>query len=165
VRSLVVVLVLLAGCGDDDVADPDMVQTLVVKPPHDSTRFSVPAKARRCGDGRSLLLEAASQAGSGVLVMFKVPDSVTAGSYPVLWAGDTAARKGAMVSVRYVIRDSPSSFALDSGTVDLERAGERLRGRIVGRGIENAIRMFASVEFHDVPLRPSTDTVNCLYQS
>ena len=135
------------------------MQGMVVRPPKDTTRFSLPAFARRCDDGRSLLIEAASPQGSGVVIRLKSGDSIAAGSYPVLWPDDTASRRGATVAVRYVVREVANSFVLDSGTVDVQRDGATLGAHVVGRGVENAIRMFAAVDFSDVPLR--ADTASC----
>jgi hypothetical protein len=162
VKRLVIALVLFAGCKDSDDQEPVNGQAMVVRPPQDTTRFTVPASARRCHDGRSLLIEAASRGGSGILLRVKYEDSLTSGTYPVLWPDDTASRRGATVAVRYVVREVASSFVLDSGTVDVQHSGNTLGAHVVGRGVENAIRMFATADLRAVPLR--ADTVSCRYQ-
>lgn len=161
-KHSVTMLLLLVGCSPHDESEPADARAMVVKPPQDTTRFTTPATVRRCHDGRSLLFEAVGREGSGVLIRIKYGDSLAAGSYPVIWPDDTAAQRGATVAVRYVVREVANSFALDSGTVDLDRNGNKLGARVIGRGVENAIRMFATADVREIPL--AADTASCRYQ-
>jgi len=116
----------------------------------------------RCAGESSVLLESANPEGSGVLLRVRYRDSLVSGSYPVAAPGDTAAVPAAVVAVRYLIRETPHAFVLDSGTVHVQREDDKLGARIEGSGLENAIRTPARIEYHDVPLR--ADTVTCGYQ-
>jgi hypothetical protein len=140
-------------------SEPLLLKAMVVFPPRDTIRFELPASARRCSDGRSVLLESAGPEGSGVLVHLRYRDSLTSDSFPVVVPGDTATVPGATVAVRYLIRDTPHGSVLDSGAVVVRRDRRKIGGRIAGSGLENAIRTPARIEYHDVPLL--TDTVSC----
>lgn len=112
-----------------------------------------------------MLLEAVSPEGSGVLVRLRYRDSLVAATYRIIVPRDTTT-PGAMVAVRYLLRDVAHAFFFDTGTVQLRREGRgaRISGRIVGSGIENAIRTPTRIEYHDVPLARPTDTVSCVAQ-
>lgn len=154
---------LLTCCrGGGGADEPVRLQAMVVFPPKDTIRFALPATTHRCNDGRSLLLEAASPRGSGVLVRLRYGDTLVAGQYPVIIPSDTTAQRGATVAVRYLIREVAHGFSFDSGAVDVRRDGRTLRAHVEGRGVENAIRVFATVDYRDLPL--PGDTVPCLYQ-
>jgi hypothetical protein len=116
----------------------------------------------RCAGENSILLEAASPEGSGVLLRVRYRDSLVSGSYPVTMPGDTGAGPAAIVAVRYFVREASHGFVLDSGTVNVERRGGNVGAHIKGSGIENGIHTPARIEYRDVPLR--TDTVTCAYQ-
>lgn len=152
---------LLTACGSP-VDEPLRLEATVAFPPRDTIRFSLPAITRRCSDGRSLLLEAVSPQGTGVLVRLRHGDSLIAGPYTITAPGDSTV-PGAQVAVRYLIREVPHGFAIDSGSVDVQRGGDAISTHIVGSGIENAIRQRAWVDFRDVPLGLPTDTVPCQY--
>lgn len=139
------------------------LEATVAFPPRDTIRFALPATTRRCTDGRALLLEAVSPQGTGVLVRLHHGDSLIAGPYTITAPGDSLTVPGAQVAVRYLVREVPHGFAIDSGSVDVERSGNAITAHIVGSGIENAIRQRAWVDFRDVPLAPRSDTVPCRY--
>jgi hypothetical protein len=153
---------LLAACGSPD-EEPLRLEATIAFPPHDTIRFALPATTRRCTDGRSLLLEAVSPQGTGVLVRLHHGDSLIAGPYTITAPGDSMTVPGARVAVRHLIREVPHGFAIDSGSVEVERSGDAITTHIVGSGIENAIRQHAWVDFRDVPLGPPSDTVPCRY--
>lgn len=136
---------------------------MVAFPPRDTVRFSLPATTHRCTDARSLVLEALSPEGNGVFVRLQYRDSLRAGSYPITTPGDTTA-PAAVVAVRYQLRETGHSFAADSGTVEVTRQDEKLKGRIHVTGVENGIRTPVRIEYHDVPLALAADTVPCAFQ-
>jgi hypothetical protein len=135
---------------------------MVAFPPKDTIRFELPAVIQHCSDGRSLLLEALSPEGSGVLLRLRYRDSVIPDSFPIVVPGDNTAFPGATVAIRYFIRDTPHGYVLDSGSAHVRRKGNKIDGRVTGAGLENAIRIPARIEYHDVPI--GTDTVPCQYQ-
>lgn len=110
-----------------------------------------------------MLLEAVSPEGHGVLVRLHYRDSLVTASYPVVVPGDTTA-PGAVVAVRYLLRDVTHAFFFDSGAVEVHRERKELSGRAEGSGIENAVRAHAQIQYHDVPLPARTDTVPCSFQ-
>jgi hypothetical protein len=118
---------------------------------------------RRCTDPRTVLLEAVSPEGNGVLLRFHFRDSLMTASYPVVVPGDTTA-PGAVVAVRYLIRDVSHAFTFDSGAVEIRREGKKVSGRADGSGIENAVRTPTHIQYHDVALPVRTDTVPCAFQ-
>jgi len=135
----------------------------VAFPPRDTIRFSLPATTHRCTDGRTLLLEAVSPEGNGVLVGLHVRDSLVAGSYPVVVPGDPTA-PGAVVAVRYLLRDAPHAFFFDSGAVQVRRERDKISGRADGSGVETGIRTPTHIQYHDVALPAPTDTVPCSFK-
>jgi hypothetical protein len=109
-----------------------------------------------------MLLEAVIPEGSGVLVLLHFRDSLVSASYPVVVPGDTAT-PGAVVTVRYLLRDVSHGFVFDSGAVQVRRAGDKVSGRADGTGVENAIRTPTHIEYHDVALPARTDTMPCSF--
>jgi hypothetical protein len=134
---------------------------MIAFPPRDTIRFALPATALHCSDGRSVLLEAVSPEGSGVLLRLRYRDSLVSDSFPVVVPDDTAAVPGAIVAVRYFLRDAPHGFVIDSGTARVTRERKSIGARIEGSGLENAVRTPTRIEYRDVPF--STDTVPCNY--
>jgi len=116
----------------------------------------------RCTDGRALLLEAVSPEGNGVLVRLHYRDSLVTATYRVVVPGDTTA-PGAVVAVRYLLREATHAFFFDSGTVQVHRERDKISGRAEGSGIENAIRTPTHIEYHDIALPARTDTVPCTF--
>jgi hypothetical protein len=142
---------------------PLLVDAVVAFPPRDTVRFSLPATTHHCSNGRSLLLEAVSPEGSGVLVRLRYRDSLVAARYRVVVPGDTTA-PAAQVIVRYVLRDVAHTFSFDTGAVVVRRGDSTLGGQVQGSGIENAIRTPTTIDYRDVPLTPASDTVSCAIQ-
>ena len=149
------------GCQGSD--RPATLDATIAFPPRDTVRFSLPATSHRCTGGRTILLEAVSAEGNGVLVRLHFRDSLVTASYPVVVPGDTTAL-GAVVALRYLLRDAPRGFFFDSGAVQIRRAGDRISGRADGTGVETGIRTPTHVEYHDVLLPARTDTVPCRFQ-
>jgi len=165
VRAVPALLVLLLGGACDGASrseQPLLLDATIAFPPRDTVRFSLPATTHRCTDGRAILLEAVSPEGSGVLVLLRFRDSLVSASFPVVAPGDTTA-PGAVVTVRYLIRDVSHGFFFDSGAVQLRRKAGRLAGHIEGSGIETGIHTPTRIEYHDVPLPLPTDTVSCAF--
>lgn len=153
---------MLLACGNEEDAQPLLLHAMVAFPPKDTILFDLPAVTRQCSDGRSLVFEAISPEGSGVLLRLRYRDSLTSDSFPIVAPGDTAAVPAAAVAIRYFIRDAPHGYVLDSGRVQVRRHGDRIAAQAQGAGLENAIRIPARVEFRDVPI--GRDTVPCGYQ-
>jgi len=156
---------VLAGCAKQDTDDqPRLLDAIVVFPPHDTVRFSVPATTHRCTEVHTLLIEGFGPEGSGVLVRLHYRDSLGSASYRAVPPGDTTA-PGAVVAVRYLLRESAHGFTFDTGSVQVTRAGDKLGGRMQGSGIENAIRTPTEIVYHDVPMPAARDTnVSCAFQ-
>lgn len=157
---------MLAGCHEgDDAADAQPLQYLdatVAFPPRDTARFSVPATTHRCTDGRTILVEAVSPEGNGVLLRLHYRDSLVAGSYPVVTPGDSTT-VGVLVAVRYVLRETPHAFFFDSGTVHVRRGRDRISGSAIGSGTESGIRTPTRIQYDDVALSARTDTAPCRF--
>lgn len=155
-------LLFLLACGNDEDEQPLLLHALIAFPPKDTILFDLPAATHQCSDGRSLLFEALSPEGSGVLLRLRYQGSLIPDSFPIVAPGDTAAVPAATVAIRYFIRDTPRGYVLDSGSVQVRRTGDRIEARVHGTGLENAIRIPARAEFRDVPI--GRDTVPCNYQ-
>jgi len=164
-RSVPALLLVLTGChgrdAPDDVQQPQLDAT-VAFPPRDTARFSVPATTHRCTDGRTILLEAVSPEGNGVLLRLHYRDSLMAASYPIVTPGDSTTA-GALVAVRYLLRDTPHGFFFDSGAVHVRRGRDKISGSADGSGIESGIRTPTRIQFHGVALPARTDTVPCSF--
>ena len=123
----------------------------------------MPAVARRCTDGRSLLLEGINLEGKGVMVLLRYGDTLTAGSYSLLTPGDSVADRGAAVAVRFLTGSQEYGLAIDSGTVTLALDGRgALDARVSGWGIQNAVRIGLEAAYEGLPV--SADTVPCHFQ-
>lgn len=152
----------MVGCHGtrDDVQQPRLMDAIIAFPPRDTARLSLPVTTHGCANRRMLLIEAIIPEGTGVLVRLQYRDSLVPGSYKIALPGDTTA-PGAVVAVRYLLRDVSHGFSFDSGAVELTREGQRIGGHIRGTGIESGIRTPSRIDFHDVPLPSQTDTVSC----
>lgn len=139
------------------------LRATVTRLPKDTAQFALPVAAYRCTDGRALLLQAAAPGGNGVLVRLQYGDSLAPGVYPIVTPGDTGTR-GAMVAIRYVIREAARSFWLDSGAVDFTRTAPALDAAITGAGIDAAFRASTVVQIEDVPVPLPSDTIQCRYE-
>ena len=154
------VLVLGVACGggaEAGGAEPLRLRATVGHPYADTVRFAVPAVARRCADGRSVLLEGAGERGDGVLVLLRGGDSL--GSFPLLAFGDSTTPRGARVAVRYMTRDVAHGFTPDSGVVEVTVRGEALGARVRGTGLEGGTRARLDAEYTGVAFAPAA--VSC----
>ena len=104
-----------------------------------------------------------SPEGSGVLVRLHFRDSLVSGSYPVIAPGDTTA-PGAVVAVRYLLRDASHGFFYDTGAVQLRLAAGKIAGHIQGSGTETGIHTPTRIDYRDIPLPLVTDTMPCSFQ-
>ena len=165
------ILALAAACGGDE--SPSLRAT-VVRPPHDTIYFAVPAVAHRCndggGEGRSLLVQGADERGNGALVRLRYGDSLATGPVPLIALGDSITPRGANVAVRYMKGDVAHGFSLDSGAVDPTATGESrgggaaLAARVRGSGLEGGVRVAAEVTYAGVPRPGAADSVSCRFQ-
>lgn len=127
----------------------------------DTVGFRIPIRARRCGDGHGVVLDG-GQHGNGLLVWLRngvgSPDS---GTYSLLSRGDSAAPRGAITSIRYILGTVAHGIIVDSGTATLAREQPPYAVHVKGNGAEVAIPARRSVELtaDNVPLE--SDTVNC----
>jgi hypothetical protein len=158
---------LLCGCG----RPPDTQTGSGVAHVHisitgggDTVGFRIPVRARRCADDRGVVLDGALH-GNGLLVWLRdgsgAPDG---GNYPLLSRGDSAAPRGAIASVRYILGTVAHGVIVDSGTATLTREQPPFAVHVKGNGAEVAIPGRRSVELtvDNAPLE--RDTVNCLVQ-
>ena len=98
-----------------------------------------------------------------MIVLLHFRDSLVAASYPVIVPGDTTA-PGAVVAVRYLLRDATRAFFFDTGAVQVRRDRDKISGRADGSGVETGIRTPTHIQYHDVALPARTDTVPCTFQ-
>ena len=127
----------------------------------DTVGFRIPVRARRCGDDRGVVLDGA-QHGNGLLVWLRdgvgAPDG---GNYPLLSRGDSAAPRGAIASVRYILGTVAHGVIVDSGSATLTREPPPYAVHVTGNGAEVAIQGRRSVESTADPVPLERDTVNC----
>jgi hypothetical protein len=152
---------LLTGCGREG-QEPVRLHGTVVRPPRDTVRVALPATFRMCEGGRALLLESIDPRGDGVLTLVRYGDSLTSKTYPILMSGDTLG-VGAAVGIRYLVRDVPRAFALDSGGVEIRWDKTRITAHVQGTGIENAVRTRATIDYRDVERAAGSDSLPCRY--
>lgn len=163
--ALVVLGLACDGAADAGGAEPLRLRATVGQPYADTVRFAVPAAARRCTDGRSVLLEGAAERGHGVLVLLRAGDSLgpsprpLAGAFPLLAFGDSTTPRGARVAVRYMTRDAAHGFTLDSGVVEVTVSGGALGARVRGTGLEGGTRARLDAEYTGVSFVPTA--VSC----
>jgi hypothetical protein len=161
----VVLVVLSVACGggaDVGGTEPPRLRATVGQPYDDTVRFAVPAVARRCADGRSVLLEGAGERGDGVLVLLRAGDSLNptpSGSFSLLTFGDSTTPRGARVSVRYMTHDVAHGFTLDSGVVEVTVRGAALGARVHGTGRDGGTRASLDAEYTGVSFAPAA--VSC----
>lgn len=130
----------------------------------DTVGFRIPVRARRCADDRGVVFDGA-QHGYGLLIWLRdgvgPPDG---GNYPLLSRGDSAAPRGAIASVRYILGSVAHGVIVDSGSATLTREQAPYAVHLKGNGAEVAIPGRRSVELtvDNAPLE--RDTVNCVVQ-
>lgn len=148
-----------AACKGGADEPPTRVRVTITHQPKDTTRLALPGAMRLCWGGRSLMLEALTPTGNGALLRVRYGDSLKSGSYPIRTPGDTTT-PGVVGALRYQVRDVPHAFSLDSGGVDIQRAGTTaISARARAAGLDNAVRVHAVLEFQDIPF--GHDTVPC----
>jgi hypothetical protein len=130
----------------------------------DTVGFRIPVRARRCADERGVVLDGALH-GNGLLIWLRdgvgPPDG---GNYPLLSRGDSAAPRGAIASVRYILGSVAHGVIVDSGSAILTRETPPYALHINGNGAEVAIPGRRSVEITADPVPLERDTVNCVVQ-
>jgi hypothetical protein len=143
---------------------------VVVRQPHDTTRFDAPLRAYRCGGGggaRGGLLVMGVNGGNGIAVWLRSPDTLASGAWTLLQRGDTVSARGALVAARFMLGDIAHGTTLDSGTVRVTRIdGRSGSGGAVavlahGMGIEAVLaqRLTLEATLDAVPI--GADTVPC----
>ena len=150
---------LLAGCGRGDQQAVQLRAT-VTRPPRDTAHVALPATFRRCPDSRSILIEAITPRGDGVLTLLRYGDTLASKTYSIINPTDKSAL-GAAIAIRYMVRDMPHLLALDTGSVSVTLAGGRLSARAQGSGIENAVRTRAAIEYAGVAEGTPGDSTSC----
>jgi hypothetical protein len=181
-RHVLLAVLLAAGCrGPGDApaaatragqveAGDGRVNVRVQYTPRDSTPFTAASRFHRCrptgaGIAHGFLLDG-TDGGNGILVWLRTPDTVPAGTYPVLSRWDTTTTRGAVVAIRFVIGDAAHGLALDSGSVAVTAApggggGRGVSARMIGAGLEaeGARKVHAEARFGVTTL--AADTVDC----
>src|SRR5258705_13550610 len=156
-RTAPALLLLVMGCdgAGGGSRQPLLLDAMVAFPPRDTVRFSLPATTHRCADGRTVLLEAVNPEGSGVLARLHFRDSLVSGSYPVLAPGDTTT-PGAVVAVRYLLRDASHGFFFDTGAVQVRLEAGRVARHIPRARTGNGHSTTTRLGYPDGPTPPST---------
>ncbi len=126
----------------------------------DTVRFEVPVVATMCADGASLLVHG-ERRGQGLLVWLRGGAPPDTGTYPLLTRGDTAATRGAIASVRFMVGDVAHGVTLDDGAATVASATPRLQVQVRGRGVESASAGQRSVELALEQVTLESDTVSC----
>ncbi|HKE90254.1 MAG TPA: hypothetical protein VKB45_07960 [Gemmatimonadales bacterium] len=129
----------------------------------DTVGFRIPVRARRCADNHGFVLDGALH-GNGLLVWLRDAHPPDGGNYPLLSRGDSAAPRGAIASVRYIVGTVAHGLIVDSGTASLTRAQPPYSVHLKGNGTELAIPGRRSVEVTADPVPLERDTVNCVVQ-
>lgn len=130
----------------------------------DTVGFQIAVRARRCGNGRGIVLDGALH-GNGLLVWLRDGTRQPGnGNYPLLSRGDSAAPLGAIASVRFVVGTVAHGVAVDSGTAVLTHGTPPFAAFINGSGSDLAAsgRRVVFLSAEGVPLEG--DTVNCVVQ-
>lgn len=153
---------LAAACGCR-AGQPGSLRARLVLLPHDTLQFTADARVRRCGEGRGLVLEGIV-GGNGLLLWLYSRDSAMGGKYPVLTRGDTAAPRGVVGAVRFMLGASDRGVTLDSGVVTISSAGGRMDAQARGSGMDpsSGQRVVLDASFEAVPM--AADTVECRVQ-
>jgi len=144
--------------------EPGTVRAVLVRPPHDTVRFTAPAVAHRCGRGAGVLVEGIV-GGNGVLLWARSGDSSVIGDFPPITRGDSTTPRGAMASFRFMLGEDARGVTFDSGSVMLTRSDGRqaLEAQVRGSGLEPVAgqRVRLEATFAAVPLAPASDTASC----
>jgi len=157
----VALMLALMGCGSDVPGSVGVGRVhITLTGPRDTVGFEVPVVARRCGNGRGILLEGANH-GNGLLVWLRSGGAIDTGAYPLLSRGDSGAVRGTLAAVRWVVSTASHGLIVDEGTAVLLRAAPPYAVRVNGHGIETAVagQRTVTLTVDRVPLR--ADTANC----
>lgn len=157
----IVAVLLLSSCGAGGAEPQGMGRVhITLTGPRDTVGFEVPVIARRCGNGRGMLLDGANH-GNGLLVWLRSAGAIDTGAYPLLSRGDSGAVRGALVAVRYVANTASHGLTVDDGKAVLQRAAPPYALRVDGHAIETAVagQRTVALTVDRVPLR--ADTANC----
>lgn len=130
----------------------------------DTVGFQVSVRARRCGNGRGIVLDGAVH-GNGLLVWLRDGSRPPGnGNYPLLSRGDSTAPLGAIATVRYVVGTVAHGVAIDSGTAVLTQGTPPFTVRVNGSGqdLAESGRRLVFLSAESVPLE--RDTVTCVVQ-
>ena len=130
----------------------------------DTVGFQIPVRARHCADNRGFVLDGALH-GNGLLVWLRDgAGSPHGGTYQLLSRGDSAAPRGAIAAVRYIVGTIAHGLIVDSGTASLTRELPPYAVHVKGNGAELAITGRRSVEITADPVPLERDSVNCVVQ-
>ncbi len=136
-------VLLLLGCAACAGTGGGRLAARLQRPHNPEQRFDVAAGAKQCAGGHGVLLEAASEAGNGLLLWLR-GDSTTPGEYALRTASDTG--------------DIAHGLTLDSGVVRLSAGRPRLAGDIVAAGTDlgGVQHVTFTAHFADVAVADST---------
>ncbi|HVH11112.1 MAG TPA: hypothetical protein VM736_15055 [Gemmatimonadales bacterium] len=137
-------------------------RVLVLRAPHDTTRFDAPLRAYRCSRGGVLIFGV--NGGNGVVVWLRSPDSIAPGPWPLLQRGDTVSARGAVVAVRFMAGEVAHGAALDSGVVRVSRVGGTGGAVAVlahGGGLEAVLAQRLAFEATFDAVAVGADTTSC----
>lgn len=150
-------VLLLLGCAACAGSGGGRLAARLQRPHNPEQRFDVAAGAKQCAGGHGVLLEAASEAGNGLLLWLR-GDSTTPGEYALRTARDTSAGRAATAALRFMTGDIAHGLTLDSGVVRLSAGRPRLAGDIVAAGTELSGLQHVSFTAHfaDVAVADST---------
>jgi hypothetical protein len=156
------ILSVLAACGSGELAPPPLrLRATIAFPPKDTIALALSAEAHWCSDARSLLVASLSPEGSGAMIRVRYRDRLTSAAFPIVLPTDTGAVPAAVVGLRFFVGDTPHGYALDSGRVQVRRGADTIWLSGTGVGVENAIRIRASLESQAVVI--GADSVACNY--
>ena len=130
----------------------------------DTVGFRIPVRARPCAGTRGVVLDGALH-GNGLLVWLRNGiGPPNGGNYPLLSRGDSAAPRGAIASVRYILGTVAHGLIVDSGTATLTRETPPYAVHLKGNGSEVSIPDRRSVELTADRVALEPDSVNCAVQ-
>jgi hypothetical protein len=131
----------------------------IVRPPKDSTAFTVSDVVHAC-QGGGVLFDAVNGP-NGVLAWVRSPAPLAVGSYPLLGRADSTTPRGAVVAVRFIWHDVAHGFPVDSGVLTLSAVGPSYRGRVQGSGTDLGLAIKGTVDITIDSIAPQPDTLAC----
>lgn len=162
-RSAALFALGLLACGQSGAADGVGRARIVLTGSPDTVRFEVPIVAQTCAGGAGILVHG-ERRGQGLLAWLRGGPQTDTGTYRLLTRGDTAAPRGVIVSVRFMVGDVAHGFTVDDGSATVMQVSPLLQLHVGGRGIETgpAGPRAADLDFEDARIDP--DTVTCRVQ-